>query len=48
MRSDTASMNQPKRQYLAHVRQANDESFVIHHLEDHLRAVADLKGAEHW
>jgi|CXWL01.1.fsa_nt_gi CRISPR-associated endonuclease/helicase Cas3 len=28
--------------YLAHVRQNQDGSFVIHDLEDHLRAVAEL------
>lgn len=30
--------------YLAHVRQTEDGSFVIHELEDHLRAVEDLAG----
>ncbi len=30
--------------YLAHVRRNDDGSFAIHHLEDHLRAVADLAG----
>lgn len=29
---------------LAHVRRNEDESFEIHHLEEHLRAVADLAG----
>lgn len=28
--------------YLAHVRQDKDGSFVIHNLEEHLLAVADL------
>ena len=32
----------PVRPYLAHVRQNNDGSFVIHELEEHLRAVASL------
>lgn len=32
----------PVRQYLAHVRRNDDGSFVIHDLEEHLRAVADL------
>ncbi len=40
------STNQsPAVRYLAHVRQTNDGSFVIHDLEEHLRAVADLSGA---
>lgn len=30
--------------YLAHVRQTQDGSFVIHELEAHLRAVGDLAG----
>jgi CRISPR-associated endonuclease/helicase Cas3 len=34
----------PAKQYLAHVRQNKDGSFVIHNLEEHLRAVADLAG----
>ncbi len=34
----------PAKRYLAHVRQNKDGSFVIHHLEEHLRAVADLAG----
>lgn len=34
----------PVKQYLAHVRQDKDGSFVIHNLEEHLRAVADLAG----
>lgn len=34
----------PMKQYLAHVRQDKDGSFVIHNLEEHLRAVADLAG----
>jgi len=32
------------KQYLAHVRQNKDGSFVIHDLEEHFRAVADLAG----
>lgn len=32
------------KRYLAHVRQDDDGSFVIHDLEEHLRAVADLEG----
>ena len=32
----------PAKQYLAHVRQNKDGSFVIHNLEEHLRAVASL------
>ena len=28
--------------YLAHVRQTEDGSFVIHELEEHLRSVGDL------
>jgi len=32
------------KQYLAHVRQDDDGSFVIHVLEKHLRAVAGLAG----
>jgi len=34
----------PTEHYLAHVRRNEDGSFEIHHLEDHLRAVADLAG----
>ena len=34
----------PATNYLAHVRRNDDGSFEIHHLEDHLRAVADLAG----
>jgi len=34
----------PAKHYLAHVRQNEDGSFEIHHLEDHLRAVGDLAG----
>lgn len=34
----------PYPNYLAHVRRNHDGSFVIHQLEDHLRAVADLAG----
>jgi hypothetical protein len=34
----------PMNRYLAHVRQDKDGSFVIHNLEEHLRAVADLAG----
>jgi HD superfamily phosphohydrolase YqeK len=34
----------PVKRYLAHVRQNKDGSFVIHNLEEHLRAVADLAG----
>ena len=34
----------PLKRYLAHVRQDDDGTFVIHDLEDHLRAVADLAG----
>ena len=34
----------PVKQYLAHVRQNKDGSFVIHILEEYLRAVADLSG----
>ena len=30
--------------YLAHVRRNEDGSFEIHHLEEHLRAVADIAG----
>ena len=30
--------------YLAHVRRSDDGSFEIHHLEEHLRTVADLAG----
>ena len=30
--------------YLAHVRRNDDGSFAIHHLEEHLRGVADLAG----
>ncbi|MBI4001737.1 MAG: CRISPR-associated endonuclease Cas3'' [Nitrospira defluvii] len=30
------------KRYLAHVRQGDDGSFVIHDLEEHLRAVAKL------
>ena len=46
MRSDTAVINAaiiPGR-YLAHVRQTEDGSFVVHDLEGHLRAVGDLAG----
>lgn len=34
-------MKTPKH-YLAHVRRSDDESFEVHHLEEHLRAVVDL------
>jgi CRISPR-associated endonuclease/helicase Cas3 len=34
----------PTEHYLAHVRRNEDGSFEIHHLEEHLRAVADLAG----
>lgn len=34
----------PVKQYLAHVRQNKDGSFVIHNLEEHLREVAVLAG----
>ncbi len=34
----------PQTGFLAHVHQNEDGSFVIHHLEDHLRAVSDLAG----
>ena len=40
----TASSPAPLKRYLAHVRQDNDGSFVIHDLEEHLRAVAKLSG----
>ena len=36
-------MKNPKH-YLAHVRRSADGSFEIHHLEEHLRGVADLAG----
>jgi hypothetical protein len=36
-------MKNPKH-YLVHVRRSDDGSFEIHHLEEHLRAVADLTG----
>ena len=39
-----AGLKRPAKQYLAHVRQNKDGSFVIHNLEEHLRAVADLTG----
>ena len=32
----------PIKGHLAHVRRNEDESFEIHHLEEHLRAVGDL------
>ena len=32
----------PVKHYLAHVRRKEDGLFEIHHLEEHLRAVADL------
>lgn len=38
-RSQTFAIN-----YLAHVRRNGDGSFVIHELEEHLRAVGDLAG----
>ena len=38
----TISSPVPSKRYLAHVRQEDDGSFVIHDLEEHLRAVADL------
>ena len=34
----------PQTDFLAHVRRNEDGSFEIHHLEEHLRAVADLAG----
>ena len=34
----------PVKRYLAHVRQDKHGSFVIHNLEEHLRAVANLAG----
>lgn len=36
------------KQYLAHVRRNEDGSFEIHHLEEHLRAVADLGDEGLW
>lgn len=38
----TVSPPVPPKRYLAHVRQHDDGSFVIHDLEEHLRAVATL------
>ena len=32
----------PAKHFLAHVRRKEDGSFEMHHLEEHLRAVADL------
>lgn len=34
----------PAKHFLAHVRRKEDGSFEMHHLEEHLRAVADLAG----
>lgn len=36
------SPQNPQTDFLAHVRQEDDGSFVIHNLEEHLRAVGDL------
>ena len=46
MSADRVSTNPAvsTKQYLAHVRQDGDGCFIIHHLEEHLRAVADLAG----
>ncbi len=46
MKSDRVSTNPAvsTKRYLAHVRQDDNGSFVIHDLEDHLRAVGDLAG----
>ena len=40
----TTSDAPPIKQYLAHVRQDKDGAFIIHNLEEHLRAVANLAG----
>jgi len=41
----TATANAiPRERYLAHVRQGEDGSFVIHDLEEHLREVAKNAG----
>lgn len=42
--STHADPQKPRAPFLAHVRQAPDGSFVIHDLEEHLRAVANLAG----
>jgi hypothetical protein len=44
MRATTATSEPEVKQYLAHVRSDDDGSFVLHDLEEHLRAVADLAG----
>lgn len=38
----TVSSPAAAQRYLAHVRQSEDGSFVVHDLEEHLRAVGDL------
>jgi hypothetical protein len=45
-KNQAASSLSPAKRYLAHVHQQDDGSFVIHDLEEHLRAVADLTGAK--
>ena len=40
----TMTSSAPAKHYLAHVRRKEDGFFEIHHLEEHLRAVADLAG----
>ena len=40
--STTTADIAPEKRYLAHVRQDKDGSYVIHDLEEHLRAVAGL------
>jgi CRISPR-associated endonuclease/helicase Cas3 len=41
-KSQTVSSHAPAQRYLAHVRQGEDGSFVVHDLEEHLRSVGDL------
>ena len=41
---NSAGIVTPAKRYLAHVRQDEDGSFVIHDLEEHLRAVATGAG----
>lgn len=43
-KDQTVSSRAPAQRYLAHVGQGEDGSFVIHDLEEHLRAVGDLAG----
>lgn len=42
MRATTSTSEPGVKQYLAHVRQDDEGSFVVHELEEHLRAAGDI------